>query len=219
MADNQITVTVLATKTNTKYTNLVVEGNTLADLKRALNGVNCDYSGMAFFEGRTCSELLNDTSTFQSGAIFRLTPKEKKITSGNDLETRADAIAFIKANNLMEAVKKANGGKNYTNLPTVTLLDFAKKQSKKLNAAAPKPTKVETPAAPAPVATEEAVAAIVGEAPTCSCGKEMSKQEWIDYGATRGFIDARTVNVLFSGMQVSNISSEDEKLFNFIPKK
>lgn len=211
---NQYTVTVLATKTNSKYKDLVVNGNTLSALKAALRELQCDYTGMAFFEGITRSELIDDNSTFQNGAVFRLTPNEKRVTSGEGM-SRNEAFDYIRKHHLEDAVKEANDNhRNFTNMGTAWLLDFIEKDKA---AKAPKATKAAPVVAPK---TEPAPApAPAAPAQKVSADKAMTRQEWLDYGLANNFIDPATAKKLFAGLTVSTISSEDESMFSFVKKK
>ena len=128
-----------------------------ADMRRA--GINSD--GMTFYEGRTRTELKDDTSvlpvnvpvpakgtnpaTTTNDLVFMLTTANKKIKSGALSPERKNALEEIKAKGLGAAVT-AKFGKNATQCKTPDLLAFLAEQSKpasQVATKAPKAKKVE----------------------------------------------------------------------------
>jgi hypothetical protein len=123
-------ITIVSTRAQKKYV-LETAATTLAELKEAMDAQDIDYSGMTFFEGLTKTELKVDDSqlphdveykgNITNELVIMLTVANKNIKSGND---RADCYDFIKRNNLQQKVKEVYG-KNYTNVSTEELLEFA----------------------------------------------------------------------------------------------
>lgn len=192
-------VIVLSTETQKKYT-LQMQGNTLGALKGVLTENHINFSGMVFYEGRTKSELLADDSILPEGAIIRLTKAEKKIRSGVD---RKELYAIIKDKNLGEAIK-AKFGKNFTQCKTDELAKFVDSQTKKEAPATTK--KPETPKASKPAAVEDEAGLTPLEA-------------WIQQGINNGFIDDATARQITCGTRVSDMSSSDDSMFDFLNKK
>ena len=191
-------VIVLSTETQKKYT-LQMQGNTLGALKGVLTENHINFSGMVFYEGRTKSELLADDSTLPEGAIIRLTKAEKKIRSGVD---RKELYAIIKDKNLGEAIK-AKFGKNFTQCKTDELAKFVDSQTKK---EAPVTKKPEAPK-PSKPAVEESAAGLT------------PLEAWIQQGIANGFIDDATARQITCGTRVSDMSSSDDSMFDFLNKK
>lgn len=191
-------IVVLSTKTQKKYT-LDVQGNTLGDLKNVLRNNNIDFAGMTFFEGRTKTELLSDQSIFPENAVIRLTKSEKKITSGNDLTTRDDCKAYLKANPaLCATIKAKENGKNWTNLGTSVLLNYCRKDAaSKAKSTVEVKVEVATPSASA--------------TPVCECAE--SKEAWIQKGIELGYIDDEMAATIAGSIKVESISSEDMDMF------
>lgn len=112
-------ITVVSTKTQSKY---VIESDavSLGELKRDLSECGIEYEGMAFYEGLTKSELLDDDSplpmnvpykgTVTNELVFMLTTPNKKIASGS---YRTDLYDIIKKKNLTEKCLQQYG-KNFT---------------------------------------------------------------------------------------------------------
>lgn len=194
-------VIVLSTETQKKYT-LQMQGNTLGALKGVLTENYINYNGMVFYEGRTKSELLADNSILPEGAVIRLTKAEKKIRSGVD---RKELYQIIKDNNLGEAVK-AKFGKNFTQCKTDELAKFVDSQTNKETPAAAAPKKAEEPKAP--------------KAKTTANDAEITPFEaWIQQGIANGFIDEATARQITCGTRVSDMSSSDDSMFDFLNKK
>lgn len=123
-------ITVVQTK-NQKKSVIMSAATTLAELKNDLRANGIDYDGMTFFEGTSKIELKNDASilphdvpykgTITNELVFMLTNTNKKIRSGADAMSRAEAYNAVKSMGLQdECVKKF--GKNFTMCKTVDLI-------------------------------------------------------------------------------------------------
>jgi hypothetical protein len=123
-------ITVVQTK-NQKKSVIMSAATTLAELKNDLRANGIDYDDMTFFEGTSKIELKNDASilphdvpykgTITNELVFMLTNTNKKIRSGADAMSRAEAYNAIKSMGLQEeCVKKF--GKNFTMCKTVDLI-------------------------------------------------------------------------------------------------
>ena len=121
-------ITVVDTRLNaTKVFESTAE--TMAQMLNDFLANGIDATGMAIQEGLTKTELnensilpkdVNYKGVVTNNLVFRITQKEKKIASGM---TREEAYANIRELNLQNAVKLAFG-KNYTQVPTVDLIDM-----------------------------------------------------------------------------------------------
>lgn len=123
-------ITVSNTKTQETK---VVETNatTLAELKEAFTDAGIDYTDMAFYEGLTRVELVDDASvlphdvnykgTITNDLVIMLTNMKGKIASG--MCTRKEVYEYIKENDLA-AEAHAKFGKNYTNVSTAELIEW-----------------------------------------------------------------------------------------------
>lgn len=150
---------VLSNSSNQK--SIMSEAETLGALKADMRRAGIGYDGMAFYEGRTRTELKDDASvlpvnvpvpakgtnpaTTTNDLVFMLTTANKKIKSGALSPERKNALEEIKAKGLGAAVT-AKFGKNATQCKTPDLLAFLAEQSKpasQVATEAPKTKKVE----------------------------------------------------------------------------
>lgn len=150
---------VLSNSSNQK--SIMSEAETLGALKADMRRAGISYDGMTFYEGRTRTELKDDTSvlpvnvpvpakgtnpaTTTNDLVFMLTTANKKIKSGALSPERKNALEEIKAKGLGAAVT-AKFGKNATQCKTPDLLAFLAEQSKpasQVATKAPKAKKVE----------------------------------------------------------------------------
>ena len=123
-------ITVSNTKTQETK---VVETNatTLGELKEAFDNAGIDYTDMAFYEGLTRVELLDDASALPHDVVYKgtvtndlvimLTNMKGKIASG--MCTRKEVYEYIKENDLAKEAH-AKFGKNYTNVSTAELIEW-----------------------------------------------------------------------------------------------
>lgn len=153
-------ITVVQTK-NQKKSVIMSAAMTLAELKSDLRANGIDYDDMTFFEGTSKVELKNDASvlphdvpykgTITNELVFMLTNTNKKIKSGADAMSRAEAYSAIKSMGLQDAcVKKF--GKNFTMCKTTDLITLIQSNG------ASKPTPKAVPTAPKAVPKAEAKA-------------------------------------------------------------
>ena len=130
-------ITVVQTK-NQKKSVIMSAATTLAELKSDLRANNIDYDDMTFFEGTSKDELKNDASvlphdipykgTITNELVFMLTNTNKKIRSGADVMSRAEAYNAIKSMGLQDVcVKKF--GKNFTQCSTADLIALIQSNS------------------------------------------------------------------------------------------
>lgn len=150
---------VLSNSSNQK--SIMSEAETLGALKADMRRAGINYDGMTFYEGRTRTELKDDTSvlpvnvpvpakgtnpaTTTNDLVFMLTTANKKIKSGALSPERKNTLEEIKAKGLGAAVT-AKFGKNATQCKTPDLLAFLAEQSKpasQVATKAPKAKKVE----------------------------------------------------------------------------
>ena len=150
---------VLSNSSNQK--SIMSEAETLGALKADMRRAGINYDGMTFYEGRTRTELKDDTSvlpvnvpvpakgtnpaTTTNDLVFMLTTANKKIKSGALSPERKNVLDEIKARGLGAAVT-AKFGKNATQCKTPDLLAFLAEQSKpasQVATKAPKAKKVE----------------------------------------------------------------------------
>lgn len=134
---------VLSNSSNQK--SIMSEAETLGALKADMRRAGINYDGMTFYEGRTRTELKDDTSvlpvnvpvpakgtnpaTTTNDLVFMLTTANKKIKSGALSPERKNVLDEIKAKGLGAAVT-AKFGKNATQCKTPDLLAFLAEQSK-----------------------------------------------------------------------------------------
>lgn len=150
MEARKITV-VLNNKSSQKT--IMSSAETLGQLKRDMNDAGISTSGMAFYEGRTRTELKDDQSVLPTNVpvpakgttpasttnelVFMLTPENKKIKSGALSTERSNILAEIKAKGLGKAVME-KFKKNATQVSTKELTVFLAEQNKPKSAKAPK---------------------------------------------------------------------------------
>lgn len=123
-------ILIANTKTQTRN-KVITNATTLGELKTALDNAGINYEGMTFTEGISKTQLLNDDTQLPQNLMYKgqptnnlvilLTNTKKKIASGSF--SRADAYAIIRNRNLQDAVKK-HFGRNFTQVPTHSLLVF-----------------------------------------------------------------------------------------------
>lgn len=109
-----------------------VDVNTLADIKTLLDNKGINYYNMEFLEGVSKVRLMVDDSVLPSNIPYKgsvtndlvilMTLKNEKISSG--AQTRQELYDFIKSNHLEDAIKE-KFGKNFTNVSTLDLINFA----------------------------------------------------------------------------------------------
>lgn len=142
MEARKITV-VLNNKSSQKT--IMSTAETLGQLKRDMSNAGISISGMAFYEGRTRTELKDDQSVLPTNVpvpakgttpasttnelVFMLTPGNKKIKSGALGTERSNILAEIKAKSLGKAVME-KFKKNATQVSTKELTVFLAEQNK-----------------------------------------------------------------------------------------
>lgn len=134
MAEIKRTVTVFNQNTQEKSVFENVVANTFGELKSFLNRKGISFTDMDVREGISRINLKADSAILPHDTPYRdgttndlmilLTKTNKKVSSGIG---RTEAVQYIKDNNLQDAVKNENGGKNYTNLSTAILVAFVEK--------------------------------------------------------------------------------------------
>lgn len=145
MEARKITV-VLNNKSSQKT--IMSSAETLGQLKRDMNDAGISTSGMAFYEGRTRTELKDDQSVLPTNVpvpakgttpasttnelVFMLTPENKKIKSGALGTERSNILAEIKAKGLGKAVME-KFKKNATQVSTKELTAFLEEIDNKEN--------------------------------------------------------------------------------------
>jgi len=125
------TITVVSSDTQNRVS-FETEATTVAELLTELDNRGIDYEGKSLFEGISKSEFnvnngegilphdLPWKGQVTNNLVIMLTPARKKISSGID---RNAVLHEIKERGLAEEVKEKYG-KNYSNLPTDTLVEF-----------------------------------------------------------------------------------------------
>lgn len=127
-------ITIVSTK-DQKKTVIESTATTLGELKADLQHHSIDYYGMTFYEGTSKVELVDDASvlphdvpwkgTTTNELVFLLTNPNKKIKSGANITTRAEASAYFKANPAEAAkFRTEHEGKSWTNCSTAIILNF-----------------------------------------------------------------------------------------------
>lgn len=123
---------ITVSNTKTQETKVVeTAATTLKELKEAFRQAGIDYTDMAFYEGLTKVELIDDDSLLPHDVSYKgiitndlvimLTNMKGKIASG--CISRKDIYAYIKEQNLQEEAYKYFG-KNFTNVSTAELADW-----------------------------------------------------------------------------------------------
>lgn len=172
-------ITIVNSRTQNRK--VIVSGaETLGELKADLRDNNIDFNGLAFFEGISKSELKEDNAILPkdlpwkgsrtNDLVFMLTEPQKKIRNGA-VASRAEAYAYIKANNLQDAIQKKFGN-NFTRCKTPDLIEFCNKKATPAPKAAPAKTTAKVVRKPSQTAVSVAAPAPKTE-PTsnCSCEK------------------------------------------------
>lgn len=124
-------ITVVSTLTQNKQV-ISSSAETLGELKADLRANSINYDGLIFFEGISKTEIVSDNALLPrdlswKGAktndlVFLLTEPQKKIKNGA-VQTRSEAYAFIKNNNLQAKVEETFHS-NFTRCKTVDLINF-----------------------------------------------------------------------------------------------
>ena len=123
-------ITVFTSKEQ-KKTVIMTSATTLAELKSDLRSNGINYTNMDFFEGVSKTKLMSDDSQLPHDVPFKgattnelvvmLSDTNKKIKSG--ATSRVEVYEEIKNKGLQEAVKN-HFGRNFTQVPTVDLIEF-----------------------------------------------------------------------------------------------
>jgi hypothetical protein len=137
MAEIKRTVTVYDQNTQEKTVIENVVANTLGELKEILRAKHINLTDMDIREGISRVDLKSDSAVLPHDTPYRgsttndlmilLTKTNKKVSSGAG---RAEAVQFIKDNNLQEEVRNTFK-KNWTNVSTAELVAFVEKKGKK----------------------------------------------------------------------------------------
>lgn len=123
---------ITVSNTKTQETKVVeTAATTLRELKKAFQQAGINYTDMAFYEGLTKVELIDDDSLLPHDVAYKgiitndlvimLTNMKGKIASG--CISRKDIYAYIKEQNLQEEARK-HFGKSFTNVSTTELADW-----------------------------------------------------------------------------------------------
>lgn len=158
-------ITVVQTREQKKNV-IMSSAITLGELKADLRSNGIDYAGMTFFEGISKIELKTDDSVLPhdipykgqvtNELVFMLTNTNKKIKSGADTMSRAEAYSAIKFMGLQNAcIKKF--GKNFTMCKTADLIALVQSNG----ASKPAPAAPKAEASKAETKKEEKVEAPV----------------------------------------------------------
>lgn len=124
-------ISVISNKTQGRYT-LMSAATTLGELKADFSAAGIDYADMAFIEGRSKTELMDDNSVLPTNLptadggttnelVFMLTNMKKKIESGC---SRKEIYMFLQQHPDMKNKVFENFGIAYTNVPTNELVNF-----------------------------------------------------------------------------------------------
>ena len=137
------TIAIANNKTQRRYT-IETSAETLGQLKAQMREQGIDYTGMTFTEGITKTQLLTDDSLLPTNVMYKgaltnnlvmlLTNPNKQIASGGYPTNRKEFGAYIKQNNLGEAIK-AKFGDNWTRISTDNLINFFAAQGENNNEA------------------------------------------------------------------------------------
>lgn len=142
---------ILIANTRTQKTSkLTTDATTLGELKIAMEAEGIDFYGMTFTEGISKTQLIDDSTQLPhnlqykgritNNLVILLTNTKKNIASG--AMSRKEVYQAIKDNNLQDAVKKGFG-RNFTQIPTVELIEFLGKNNIKVKDAEEDPREVE----------------------------------------------------------------------------
>jgi len=123
-------ITVVSTSSNSNYV-IETAATTLGELKAVLDEKGISYEGMAFYEGISRTQLLDNNSQLPKDVsykgqvtnelVFQLTTLNKKIRSG--ATSRPELYAKVKELELQDAVKE-EFGKNFTQVSSTELEAF-----------------------------------------------------------------------------------------------
>ena len=217
-------ITVVQTK-NQKKSVIMSAATTLAELKSDLRANNIDYDNMTFFEGTSKVELKNDASvlphdvpykgTITNELVFMLTNTNKKIRSGADVMSRAEAYSAIKSMGLQDAcVKKF--GKNFTMCKTADLIALI--QSNSTSKPAPAASKDEIKKEEVPVNTPEVSAPVAPVSNGGGCVDTVARaaiSKLVEILENNGAIDdyekEEVLGILGGEVAVSAVPSEEYK--------
>lgn len=171
-------ITVFTSKEQ-KKTVIMTSATTLAELKSDLRINNINYSNMDFFEGVSKTKLMADDSQLPHDVPFKgattnelvvmLSDTNKKIKSG--ATSRVEVYEEIKNKGLQEAVKNYFG-RNFTQVPTVDLIEFLGNSNSKLAK--------ETVKAPVAEKAVKAVKEVAPVAETVDCGANKVKEALLE---------------------------------------
>lgn len=122
-------IVVVSTVDQKRY-DIQTDATTLGELKAALDAAGVGYNGLAFYEGLSRTELLDNSTELPHDVMFRgvptndlviqLTVPNNKIKSG---ASRSELYEYIRANHLEAAVRE-NFGRSFTNVATADLQSF-----------------------------------------------------------------------------------------------
>lgn len=165
-------ITVVTTKSQ-KRSVIMSSATTLGELKRDLRENHIDYTGMAFYEGLSKTELKDDASLLPhdiplkgqttNELVFMLTNTEKKIKSGAGEMSRKEIYDAIKEKNLQKECEK-RFGQHFTRCKTSDLLSLINEEPKKVE-----------PKEPAKPQVKEPVEKEGLRIPACNCVEAISK--------------------------------------------
>ena len=142
------TITVFNQNTQEKTVFENVEVSTVNDLKSFLRSKGYTLDNMDLREGVSKTDLTNGSSTLPHDIPYKgsttndllvfMTLKNKKVSSG--AMSRKEAVDYMKANGLEDAVKKAYKD-NWTRVSTDKLVAFCEKHQKNNGGSKPAPSK------------------------------------------------------------------------------
>lgn len=123
---------ITVSNTKTQSTKVIeTAATTLGELKEAFTNAGIDYEDMAFYEGLTRVELVDDASllphdvnykgTVTNDLVIMLTNMKGKIASG--MATRQEVYTYIQEHGLQQDAF-AKFGKSYTNVSTAELINW-----------------------------------------------------------------------------------------------
>lgn len=212
-------ITVVQTK-NQKKSVIMSAATTLAELKSDLRANDIDYDGMTFFEGTSKVELKNDASvlphdvpykgTVTNELVFMLTNTNKKIRSGADAMSRAEAYNAIKSMGLQDAcIKKF--GKNFTMCKTADLIALVQSNSASKPAPKAETKKEEKTEAPinTPVTSISNGSVCVDVAARAAISKLVEILE--DNGTIEDYEKEKVLDILGGEVAVATATSEECK--------
>lgn len=239
-------ITVVQTK-NQKKSVIMSAAMTLAELKSDLRANGIDYDGMTFFEGTSKVELKNDASvlphdvpykgTITNELVFMLTNTNKKIKSGVDTMSRAEAYNAIKSMGLQDACIEENG-RNFTTCKTADLIALIHSNNASKHAPAAPKTEAETKKekkAEAYINTSEVSASVASASNDSECVDTVARaaiSELVeilkDNGTIKGYEKGKTLDIFGGAVEVAPSEkykpksaspysdSEIDDMFNFV---